>query len=225
MRHLAESLSFAGRKVVAAWASLPFPALRGCPLPAALAAHRQDVPWQLLSSCPEQRVSTCFAQAVVLRGVGQEGRPAGEQPPSLRLGRESAEQTLLNYLRRMFPGAFSTAWVLEQPCSTRPPYPQFFSRLLSREGFLLDQPPAAAPAAVESVPVLAALQSSSVLRSLLSGLHRDLRALNTRRWGSFFAAGVEEEDFREALQELRSLAECYETGLEASGSEDEGDSD
>lgn len=81
------------------------------------------------------------------------------------------------------------------------------------------------PAAVESIPVLAALQSSPVLHTLLYGLYKDLQKLNTRRWASFFSAGVEQEDFQEALQELRTLSECYETGLEADESEDEADSD
>lgn len=72
MMHLAEMLSFSGRKVVAAWAAVPFPAVRGHSLPDALCAHQQDVPWKLLSSCKEQKVSRCFAQSVVLRGVCKE---------------------------------------------------------------------------------------------------------------------------------------------------------
>lgn len=81
------------------------------------------------------------------------------------------------------------------------------------------------PAAVESIPVLAALQSSPVLHTLLYSLYKDLQQLNMRRWASFFAAGVEEDDFQEALEELRTLSQCYETGFEAEDSEDEADSD
>lgn len=79
------------------------------------------------------------------------------------------------------------------------------------------------PAGVESIPVLAALQSSPVLHSLLSGLCRELRAPSVRRWSSFFTAGVEQDDFQEALEELKTLSQCYETGFGAS--EDEADSD
>lgn len=81
------------------------------------------------------------------------------------------------------------------------------------------------PAAVESVPVLAALQSSSVLQGLLRSLHKDLQKLNVRRWFSFFSAGVEEDNFQEALEELRTLSQCYETELGADESDDEADSD
>ncbi|NWZ16873.1 MSTO1 protein, partial [Agelaius phoeniceus] len=120
-------------QVVAAWAALPLPALSGSSLPDALSAH-QDVPWKLLSSCKEQRLSSCFAQSVVLRGIGQEKAP---RPPLHSC--ESPEQVLQQYLHSHFPGAFSTCHVLQQPCHTRPPFPQFFSPLLTTRGFLQDR--------------------------------------------------------------------------------------
>ncbi|NXI50382.1 MSTO1 protein, partial [Chloroceryle aenea] len=227
MLHLAETLTFSGRKVVAAGASVPFPALRGSSLPDILCAYQQDAPWKLLSSCREQKVSCCFAQSVVLRGICKENHISGrrgQQPLSPLHAGESAEQVLQLYFHSVFPGAFSACHVLEQPCSTLPPYPQFFSPLLTRRGFLTDKPPPYSSAAVESIPVLAALQSSPLLHTLLSGLYKDLGQLSTRRWASFFAAGVEEEDFQEALEELRTLSQCYLTGFEDE-SEDEADSD
>ncbi|NWX48127.1 MSTO1 protein, partial [Steatornis caripensis] len=207
--------------VAAAWASVPFPAPRGSSLPDTLCAYQEDVPWKLLSSCREQKVSCCFAQSVVLRGVCKERK----QPTSPLHACESTEQVLQHYLHTVFPGAFSTSHVLEQPCNTLPPYPQFFSPLLTRQGFLLDRHPSRSSAAVESIPVLAALRSSPVLHTLLYSLYKDLQKLNTRRWASFFAAGVEWDDFQEALQGLRTLSQCYEMGSEEDESEDEADSD
>ncbi|KFW80392.1 Protein misato 1, partial [Manacus vitellinus] len=233
MVHFADSLTFSGRKVVAAWASLPFPAFPGSSLPEILSAHQQDMPWKLLlSSWREQKVSCCFAQSVVLRGVCKE-RPSssslGQQPRTPLQGCESPEEMLQHYLHSHFPGSFSTAHVLQQPCDTQPPFPQFFSPLLTRQGFLQDKAPGHSSAgpnrAVQSIPVLAALQASPVLHQLLSGLWRDLRARNVRRWSSFFTAGLEQDDFQQALEELRTLSQCYETGFGGDGSEEEGDSD
>ncbi|NXE27800.1 MSTO1 protein, partial [Ardeotis kori] len=215
-------------QVVAAWASVPFPAPHSYSLPDTLSTYRQDVPWKLLSSCREQKVSCCFAQSVVLRGIGKESHISncpGKQPASPLHACESTEQILQHYLHTVFPGALSTSHVLEQPCSTLPPYPQFFSPLLTRQGFLLDRLPSYSSAAVESIPVLAALQSSPVLHTLLYGLYKDLQRLNARRGASFFSAGVEHGDFQEALEELRTLSQCYATGFEADESEDEADSD
>ncbi|XP_066424426.1 protein misato homolog 1 [Molothrus aeneus] len=223
MLHFADSLTFSGRKVVAAWAALPLPASSGSSLPDVLSAH-QDVPWKLLSSCKEQRFSSCFAQSVVLRGIGQEKAPSscpGQPRPPLH-SCESPEQVLQQYLHSHFPGAFSTCHVLQQPCHTQPPFPQFFSPLLTTRGFLQDRAQGSSSAGVESVPVLAALQSCPGLLGLLSGLCRELRP---RRWGRPCAAGLEHDDVQEALEELRTLAQCYEPGAGADGSEDEGDSD
>ncbi|NWV99837.1 MSTO1 protein, partial [Machaerirhynchus nigripectus] len=134
MMHFADSLTFSGRKAVAAWAALPFPALPGSSLPDTLSAHQQDVPWKLLSSWREQKVSCCFAQSVVLRGICKE-KPTSCPGHSC----ESPEQVLQQYLHSHFPGAFSTSHVLQQPCDTRPPFPQFFSPLLTSRGFLRDR--------------------------------------------------------------------------------------
>ncbi|NXK76132.1 MSTO1 protein, partial [Amazona guildingii] len=220
--HLAEALNFSGRKVAAAWVSVPFPALHGSSLPDALCTH-PDVPWKPLASCRERKGSSCFAQSVVLRGVCKERHSRQRLSPLHAC--ESSEHVLQHYLHTVFPGAFSTCHVLEQPCYTPAPYPQFFSPCLSRQGFLLDKPPTSSPAAVESIPVLAALQSAPVLHTLLYGLYKDLQKLNTRRCASFFSAGVEHDDFQEALHKLRTLSQCYETELEADESEDEADSD
>ncbi|XP_031949698.1 protein misato homolog 1 isoform X2 [Corvus moneduloides] len=226
MMHFADSLTFSGRKAVAAWAALPLPALSGSSLPDTLSAHQQDVPWKLLSSWREQKVSCCFAQSVVLRGICKEKATSClGQPRSPLHSCESPAQVLQQYLHTQFPGAFSTSHVLQQPCDTRPPFPQFFSPLLTSRGFLLDKAQGSSSAGVESIPVLAALQSSPVLHSLLSGLCRDLRARNARRCSSFFTAGVEQDDFQEALEELKTLSQCYETGFGADRSEDEADSD
>ncbi|NXS34569.1 MSTO1 protein, partial [Pomatostomus ruficeps] len=227
MVHFADSLTFSGRKVVAAWAALPFPAFPGSSLPDTFSAHQQDVPWQPLSSAREQKVGGCFAQSVVLRGVCKERPSSGcpGQPRSPLHSCESPEEVLQQYLHSLFPGAFSTAHVLQQPCDTRPPFPQFFSPLLTRRGFLLEKAQGSSSAGVESVPVLAALQSSPALRALLAGLCRQLRPRNARCCSSFFAAGVEQDDFQEALEELRTLCQCYEPGSGADGSEDEADSD
>ncbi|XP_050178705.1 protein misato homolog 1 isoform X4 [Myiozetetes cayanensis] len=77
MVHFADSLTFSGRKVVAAWASLPFPASPGSSLPDILSAHRQDVPWKLLlSSWREQKLPGTAAPDAPA-GLGE---PPGDAP-------------------------------------------------------------------------------------------------------------------------------------------------
>lgn len=58
--------------------------------------------------------------------------------------------------------------------------------------------------------MLGALCSSSTLSRTLGDLARDLGKLDVRRWASFMDAGLEQGDLEEALQELGSLAQCYQ---------------
>lgn len=87
----------------------------------------------------------------------------------------------------------------------------------------LSAPSSPPPPAVESLPVLACLQSSAALHKALSGHCRELRQVDARRWASFFAAGVEPDDFQEALQDLRTLAGCYQDCASTEESEDDAD--
>ncbi|NXE70025.1 MSTO1 protein, partial [Calcarius ornatus] len=225
MLHFADSLTFSGRKVVAARAALPLPALAGSSLPDVLSAH-QEVPWKLLSSWKEQKSNSCFAQSVVLRGICQEkATRCPGQPKSPLHSCESPEQVLQHYLHSQFPGAFRWVWVWSFRGSwfgtgTAQVGAQFgWVQVWSFRGCWFR---AENSSAVESSPVLAALQSCPGLQQLLAGLCRELRPW---RWSSSCTAGLEQDDVQEALEELRTLAQCYETGFGADGSEDEADSD
>lgn len=67
-------------------------------------------------------------------------------------------------------------------------------------------------AAVQSIPVFGALRSTSSLQRTLRDLGDELARLDLRRWASFMDAGVEQDDMEELLQELHSLAQCYQEG-------------
>ncbi|XP_015277672.1 PREDICTED: protein misato homolog 1 isoform X1 [Gekko japonicus] len=227
MVHLAEALNFSGRKVASAVAAVPFPADPSQSLPDALCAHQSAMPWSPLSSCGEQGDSRCFAQSVVLRGIAKERLvskpPPGCEPKSILHMCETGEEVLARYLYTTCPSTLSsTVHLLPGPCQLRPPYPQYFSPRLDKQGFLLDAP-SRAPATVESVPVATALQASALLHGSLGAFHKELRGLDVRRWASFFSAGVELEDFQEALEDLRTLSHCYRESGTNDESEDETD--
>ncbi|XP_053133222.1 protein misato homolog 1 isoform X2 [Hemicordylus capensis] len=226
MVQLADGVNFSGRKVAATVAAVPFPMAEGQSLPDALCSHQSAVPWSPLSGCGGQRESRCFAQSVVLRGVSKDlqvsNPPPGSEPKSILHMCETGQEVLARYLYTVSSQTFSTSYLLRGPCKLLAPYPRFFSPQLNKQGHLLDKPPSA-PATVESIPVLAALQSSAALRQTLDHFYTELHHMDVRRWASFFSAGVEMEDFQEALHELRTLSHCYKLGSSAEGSEDETD--
>ncbi|XP_063579605.1 protein misato homolog 1 isoform X4 [Pongo abelii] len=201
MVHLADMLSFCGKKVVTAGAIIPFPLAPGQSLPDSLMQFGGATPWTPLSACGEPSGTRCFAQSVVLRGIDRACHTSqltpGTPPPSALHACTTGEEVLAQYLQQQQPGVMSSSRLLLTPCRVAPPYPHLFSSC---------GPP------VESIPVFGALCSSSSLHQTLEALARDLTKLDLRRWASFMDAGVEHDDVAELLQELQSLAQCYQDG-------------
>ncbi|XP_011933992.1 PREDICTED: protein misato homolog 1 isoform X3 [Cercocebus atys] len=202
MVHLADMLSFCGKKVVTAGATIPFPLAPGQSLPDSLMQFGGATPWTPLSACGEPSGTRCFAQSVVLRGIDRACHTSqltpGTPPPSSLHACTTGEEVLAQYLQQQQPRVMSSSHLLLTPCRVAPPYPHLFS--------------SCSPQAVESIPVFGALCSSSSLHQTLEALARDLTKLDLRRWASFMDAGVEHDDVAELLQELQSLAQCYHGG-------------
>ncbi|XP_028344579.1 protein misato homolog 1 isoform X1 [Physeter macrocephalus] len=214
MVHLADMLNFSGKKVVTAGATIPFPLVPSQSLPDTLMQLGEATPWTPLSACGDPSGTCCFAQSVVLRGLDRACHTSQLTPgtplPSPLHACTTGEEVLAQYLQQQQPGVRSSSHLLLTPCKVVPPYPYLFSSSLSQQGLVLDGPPTGA--AVESIPVLGALRSSSSLNRTLGDLAKDLAKLDLRRWASFMDAGVEQDDLEETLQELRSLAQCYQSG-------------
>ncbi|XP_063173079.1 protein misato homolog 1 isoform X2 [Candoia aspera] len=224
--NLAETVNFSGRKVAEAVAAIPFPVAEDQSLPDALCSQQPSTVWSSLSSCGSHGDAHCFAQSVVLRGIGKQQQvsntPPGTEPKSVLHVCETGQEVLTRYLYMVSPETLSTSLLLQGPCKLLAPYPQFFSPFLNKHGFLAEKP-LYAPAKVDSIPVLAAFRSSAGLCRTLGDLYRALRRMDLRRWASFFSAGVEMEDLQEALDELRTLSHCYQKDHSADDSDEDAD--
>uniref|UniRef100_I3M4M3 Protein misato homolog 1 n=1 Tax=Ictidomys tridecemlineatus TaxID=43179 RepID=I3M4M3_ICTTR len=213
MVHLANMLTFSGKKVVTAGAVIPFPLVPGQSLPDALVQLRGATSWTPLSACGNPLGTRCFAQSVVLRGIDRACHTSQLTPgtplPSPLHACTTGEEVLAQYLHQQQPRVTSSSHLLLTPCRVAPPYPYLFSSL-RQQGMVLDGPPRGT--AVHSIPVFGALCSSSSLHQTLGGLATELTKLDLRRWASFLDAGVEQDEMEELLQELHSLAQCYQDG-------------
>lgn len=222
MGQLADGLNFSGRKVVTAWGSMPFPIQESGSLAEALRSIREKAPWHPLS-CVQQTESQCFAQSVVLRGIRRESLSSfhrrGTYPPSMY---QTQEELLEEFLHSLYPQTLSASHVVQSPVQVRPPFPHFFSPDINQNGFILDHA-FNPPATVKSIPVLTSLQSSSLLQGTLRALHDEVSKLDVRRWASYFTRGLEQEDYLEALQELRTLAQCYKDDIGLTESSEDSD--
>ncbi|KAM3910419.1 LOW QUALITY PROTEIN: protein misato homolog 1-like [Leptodactylus fuscus] len=212
MVDFAEALTFGGRKMLAASCSVPFPLASAMSLPDALLPHLSSTPWCSVSPCPS--TTAVFSQSVVLRGVPEAQQisdlPAGMRPPSCLHTCESGVEVLQRYVGGLYPRTLSMAHLLRAPCTLGPSFPQFFSPYVTKDGFTAAEAQAELPV-VGQVPVLAALQTSSTLQQMLRRVCDEVSAPDVRRWLNFATAAVEQDDFREAVDDVRSLAHCYRT--------------
>lgn len=214
MVQLADMLAFSGRKVVTAGAAIPFPLVPSQSLPDALLQLGGTTPWTPLSACGDTCGMRCFAQSVVLRGLDRACHTSQLAPgtplPSLLHACTTGEEVLAQYFQQQQPRVRSSSHLLLTPCRVLPPYPRLFSSGLSQQGLIQDDLPTGT--AVESIPVLGTLRSSASLNQTLGDLAKELTKLDLRRWASFMDAGVEQGDLEELLQDLHSLAQCYQGG-------------
>lgn len=63
---------------------------------------------------------------------------------------------------------------------------------------------------VESVPVMAGLHTSAEIAPGLAKLHAEAAKIKYQRLHQFKSAGLESDDFKEALEKILELKECYE---------------
>ncbi|XP_031514779.1 protein misato homolog 1 isoform X10 [Papio anubis] len=144
MVHLADMLSFCGKKVVTAGATIPFPLAPGQSLPDSLMQFGGATPWTPLSACGEPSGTRCFAQSVVLRGVDRACHTSqltpGTPPPSCLHACTTGEEVLAQYLQQQQPRVMSSSHLLLTPCRVAPPYPHLFSSC-SPQGMVLDGSP------------------------------------------------------------------------------------
>ncbi|PIO32588.1 hypothetical protein AB205_0049570 [Aquarana catesbeiana] len=103
----------------------------------------------------------------------------------------------------------SVSHLLGTPCMLGPTFPQFFSRYITKDG-VTEEEPLTDSTVVGGVPVMAALHSSSALQLSLRSLCDEVTKMDVKRSANFSTAGIEEEELKEAIDELRSLARCYQ---------------
>ncbi|XP_073493360.1 protein misato homolog 1 [Phyllobates terribilis] len=210
MLHFADMMTFGGRKILSASCSVPFPLQSPMSLPDALLSHRGAAPWRSISPCTGD--TAIFSQSVVLRGIPEPWHtsdlPAGTRPPSSLHTCKTGAEVLQHYLSSLYPSTLSATHVLGAPCTLGPSFPQFFSPYITKDGFTTEEPQTEA-AVVGRIPVLSALQTSSALHQTLRSLCDEASTMDVRRWLNFSTAAVEQDDFREAMDEVRSLAHHY----------------
>ncbi|XP_072167195.1 protein misato homolog 1-like [Diadema setosum] len=220
---MTDAIAARGRKIGSLCTSLPLPLHHQSTLADMLSAS--PLPWQPVSPHHGMDLVDPFAQSVVLRGVPQNRL---KRPPAANLNPyhscHDEEEMLRNHLIANYPRTLSSGRCINPPCKTGAPFPHIFDSKVSREGQLMDEH-RKEEQGVESIPMVTSLQSSPAARHLLSSLVSEAGRLDIHKFHGYTEEGLEEDEFKEHVQELEQLLGCYETETDRQLAQDNLDDD
>lgn len=63
---------------------------------------------------------------------------------------------------------------------------------------------------VDSIPVMSCIQSTKESGKMVGELYEEAKKINIKRFHRFLSTGLEEDEFKETLNELANLGENYD---------------
>lgn len=178
--------------------------------------HSVQFPWQPVTPhIPNEKLP--FIQSVVMRGVSDDLVASKTDPrrlPTHLTQSRTKEEVLRNYLDHKSCGNLFVANCLQSALKTSIPYPKIFSESVSFDGFL-SSTMRPSDKLVESVPMVTSLQSTCEIAGMVEELYDAASKMKIKKHHRYIAAGLEEEDFDEVLDNIKTLASNYKTDVEA----------
>lgn len=210
IRTITDGLSVLNRKIGVLQTSLPFALRDDGSLVDSLLMYGNESPW--VSLTPYTKTEKPFSQSVVLRGVKQDRLKSrlNTQIPRILQNATSLDEVLPLYLTEMFPSSLNAFCSLKPAAKVTTPYPHIFDEHVNKGGEL-SQFSRSHDVGVESVPVLTSLQCSSSTQCLLQNLNKQTAKINIAKFHKFLECGLEQDDYKEILNNLENLAQAYST--------------
>lgn len=210
MVDITSTLNSYGRKVSALNMTFPFPLKFGGSFGDCLLGFGEIDPWVSLTPHVKCTSSPMF-QSCVVRGVpanmGKCGTQRGNLPRFLSSSTCVADVLSL-YLTETYPGSYNTACIMRDGLKVGTPFPHIFSRNINHQGYLTDTLRSSA-AGVETVAAMTSAQSSVDVGNYITSLEAVVSKFNIAKHQHFLEAGLEVDEFTEAVQGLQQLAQCY----------------
>lgn len=219
IRNLTHSLNIQGRKLAALNASLPLGLHQDESLVdffSMLCRGTPNNPWQSLTPHIVGN-QTPIMQSVVLRGVDETQVKSDMDPrklPHYLTGVKTRMELLKNFMAERNPGQVFTVDCLNSRLKTAVPFPHIFKETVNRTGYLCGAKQGR-DIRVESTPVITSVQCTPELEDVLHSLHKPAAKMNIKKHHRYIAGGLEEDDYVEVLESLKSLANNYRTNVAA----------
>ncbi|CAE1330132.1 Protein misato homolog 1 [Acanthosepion pharaonis] len=211
MKDITHSFHGLGRKVGALMAALPFPLGEDSSLVETFMQLDGEMPWTPVSPniSPETKP---WMMSSVLRGISEELAMTSNIKPEFAqvLSHCSSVSDVLElFVTELFPGTLNAGCVVTAPCKVVTPYPHIFTPNINSGGLvstMLRTP----MQGVNSIPVMSCIQSTKESGKMVGELYEEAKKINIKRFHRFLSTGLEEDEFKETLNELANLSENYD---------------
>lgn len=207
-----------GRKLAAAAFALPFPMQQKQDLIDCLDQFEGPIFTSLTPNCS---IGTDYViQTLCVRGITRERlkQPLEKAKEQMRMAAykcDSVSEMFQLYLQCANHASMSHVASVSMAMPTRIPFPsEMFGEEMTKLGFLSPTTKRQPEEKVVSVPTLAAVQSSSELGDTLETLHREAKRVKIAKLHRYKAAGLEEDDYVDALEQLLLFKDNYEDNFE-----------
>ena len=219
IRELTHGLNIQGRKIASLSTSLPLRLHENGNLTDFFSQYTQckpGLPWQSLTPhVGNDKVP--LMQAVVLRGIAESKVKSDIDPRKLPhhfLGVKTRHELLQNFLAEKYPGSGFMVNCMDTAMKTAAPFPQIFNETVNKNG-LMRSGSDLEKTCVDSVPVITSVQGTPEIQTLVDKLYTTAVKMNIKKHHRYIAGGLEEDDYSEVLENLKTLAKTYKMNSEA----------
>ncbi|XP_065366308.1 protein misato [Calliphora vicina] len=208
-----------GRKLASAALSLPFNMEYKMDLIDCLDKFEGSLFTPLTPNC---KIGTNYViQSLSVRGIPTDRlkRPRDQASQNqMRMAAyrcDSVSEMFQLYLQCSNHNGMAHVTSLKAAMPTRIPYPcEMFGDNLTSSGFVNPYEKRAKDDKVNTVPCVAAIQSSSELGDTLEALHREAKRIKIAKLHRFKACGLDEDEYKEALENILLFKDNYEDNFE-----------
>ncbi|GJQ80833.1 hypothetical protein Trydic_g9419 [Trypoxylus dichotomus] len=212
LNDLCADLNLHNRKLAAASLCLPFSFNEGADFIECLDNWNGPLSKSITPNCT---IGTDqMMQLITLRGIPEDRlkRPsnkAGAQKDMPAYDCKDINEMLMFYMSCTTFGTATNVTNISKGLALKKPYPNFFDDRVGVTGNI-SAVPRKENESIQSIPILAGLHSCSEISGTIESLHKEAKKLNIERFPQFISTGLEKDAYKECLDKLLDLKECYE---------------
>lgn len=201
---VAQGIGTCGRKIAALGVKMPFPLKKNCTLEETLSTLTPSTP--LLQSHSSQ--TSPDVSVLSVRGLGNTTLCTREGLMGQYRGCSTAQDVLEVWSKTCSPRTLAVSSVTKLPARVGKPFPHIFKEEVNVDGEVVKGSRRSGQG-VESLPMMTSWETGSDVGTTLRGLAAQAARIKLDKLHRMKEAGLEEEEWNEAVEALATLGEAY----------------